>query len=345
MTGHTGFKGSWLSLWLSRLGARVTGVALDPPTRPALFDEAGAADFLEDVRSDITTLSSLVAVTQAARPELVIHMAAQPLVRRSYAAAVETFAVNLMGSVHVYEAARQTESVKALVHVSTDKCYENFGRGAACREDDPLGGHDPYSASKAAAEIAFSSFQRSFFQPDGRMLAASGRAGNVIGGGDWSEDRIVPDCVRALARGEAIPVRNPESTRPWQHVLEALSGYLTLAGRLLAGDRSAVGAWNFGPDSESVKTVEDLVTAVIREWGEGRWVHTREPAAAHEAPLLGLDCRKAREQLGWRPVWGFEETVRRTSAWYKALRDGVPARDLCFSDIADYMRQSGGEAA
>lgn len=337
VTGHTGFKGSWLSLWLAELGAQVHGIALDPPTTPNLFAMARVGRVVQDRRLDIREHRKLKQLVARIRPELILHLAAQPLVRASYATARDTFDTNMMGSVHVFEAAREVSSVRALVHVSTDKCYENRERPRGYRETDPLGGHDPYSASKAAAEIAFQSYGRSFFAVHGRPMAASGRAGNVIGGGDWAADRIVPDAIRALAADRPVPVRNPASVRPWQHVLEALSGYLVLSARLLEGDARAAGAWNFGPSARSVRTVRDLAGEIVRAWGRGAWKHVRSRGAPHEAALLMLDCSKAHRQLAWRPRWDFATTIARTVDWYKACHAGADARDLCLRDIRAYM--------
>ncbi len=338
VTGHTGFKGSWLALWLRELGAQVAGIALDPPTDPALFDAAGVAAGLADYRQDIQDAAAVARIFSEVQPEIVLHLAAQPLVRASYTQARETFQINVMGTVHVLEAARDTASVRVLVHVGTDKVYENIETDRGYRESDPLGGHDPYSASKAAAEIAFQSYSRSFFAVAGRPLAASGRAGNVIGGGDWARDRIVPDAMRALTEGRPIPVRNPASTRPWQHVLEALSGYLTLAAELWRGEARVRGSWNFGPPESNVRRVDDLVKALVAAWGAGRWEHTPEPSAVHEATLLTLSCEKAARELAWRPRWDFDETTRRVAAWYRDFHAGQAARDLCLRDIRAYMR-------
>lgn len=337
VTGHTGFKGSWLVIWLRELGADVTGIALEPPTTPSLFERGGVAEGIRDIRLDICDHAGLASAVRDAKPELVMHLAAQPLVRASYTLSRETFETNVMGTVNVLAAARDVASVRAFVHVGTDKVYENIETPRGYRESDALGGHDPYSASKAAAEIAFQSFSRSFFAPSGRPLAASGRAGNVIGGGDWALDRIVPDAVRALAEGRAIPVRNPASTRPWQHVLEALSGYLVLGADLLTGERRALGSWNFGPPDDNVKTVRDLVDRLLAAWGSGSWQHTPEPGAVHEAKLLTLSCEKAERELGWRPRWNFDETIARVAHWYRESGAGASPRALCLRDIRDYM--------
>ncbi len=337
VTGHTGFKGSWLTIWLRELGAEVSGIALDPHTTPSLFDAARCADGIADYRQDIRDAAAVARIFASVKPEVVLHLAAQPLVRASYTQSRETFDINVMGTVNVMEAARDTESVRALVHVGTDKVYENIEQERGYKESDSLGGHDPYSASKAAAEIVFQSYQRSFFNVKGRPLAASGRAGNVIGGGDWAKDRIVPDAVRALSEGKPVPVRNPTSTRPWQHVLEALSGYLTLASDLLAGNLHALGSWNFGPPDDNVKQVGDLVKSLVAFWGSGSWEHTPEPGAVHEAKLLTLSCEKAARELNWHPRWDFEETTRRVVGWFKAFHTGQDAALLCRRDIAAYM--------
>ncbi|MEW5756390.1 MAG: CDP-glucose 4,6-dehydratase [Pseudomonadota bacterium] len=340
VTGHTGFKGAWLCVWLSELGARVSGLALAAHTQPNLYGAARVARDVTDIRCDITDYGAVVAAMRAVSPEIVFHLAAQPLVRRSYWEARATFETNFMGTVNVLEAVRHVPSVRAVVHVSTDKCYENKGAHYAYSEDDALGGHDPYSASKAAAELAFSSFGRSFYSsPASTVGTASGRAGNVIGGGDWAEDRVVPDCVRAIMEARTIVIRNPTAVRPWQHVLEALSGYLTLGGELLAGNRAVSGAWNFGPDPTNTKTVADLVDAFTRAWGEGAWKFEQEKTSAHEAAYLTLSNRKARDRLGWWPRWDFSETVRRTAQWYRDFAQGADARELCLADIHAYTQR------
>lgn len=337
ITGHTGFKGSWLIQWMHQLGADVSGLALDPITEPNLFDAAGLGDLCRDERVDLRDHEKVLKTVQDIRPDIVFHLAAQPLVRESYRLSRETFDINVMGSVHVFEAVRSCPSVKALVHVGTDKVYENEEWDYGYRENDPLGGHDPYSASKAAAEIAFQSYLRSFFYPQGSARAASGRAGNVIGGGDWAKDRIVPDAMKALQAGKPIEVRNPNSTRPWQHVLEALSGYVTLGALLLEQDDRALGSWNFGPSAESIHTVKDLIEAVLPVWGSGSWTHTGDPNAPHEAGALTLCIDKARQRIGWEPKWGFKETIKRTVQWYHGYYQGSPARELCRKDIEAYM--------
>ena len=324
ITGHTGFKGAWLAEWLLMMGARVVGVSLPPPTEPSLFDQLGLASRLEHHLQDIRDLEGLRRIILDARPDYLFHLAAQPLVRDSYRVPVETYATNVMGTVHVLESLRALDEAGqtcAAVFITTDKVYENSAWVHGYREEDPLGGYDPYSSSKAAAEIAIASFRLSFFNPnrsDMRVGIASARAGNVIGGGDWAADRIVPDCVRALSNCEVIKLRNPCATRPWQHVLEPLGGYLLL-GRLLhealqmmAGEarikalQGNASAFNFGPTLESNRSVRELVEQVLRHW-PGRWEDASDPTAPHEAALLNLATDKAFHTLGWQPRWGFQQ--------------------------------------
>lgn len=332
VTGHTGFKGAWLCEWLLALGAEVTGYALNPPTEPALFDELGLAERVRHVVNDVRDPAAVRATVDAAGPDFVFHLAAQPLVRASYAQPVETYAVNVLGTVHVLEAVRLAGRPCVVVAITTDKCYENKESGQSYHEDDPLGGHDPYSSSKAAAEIAISSYRRSFFSaPDSPVSLASVRAGNVVGGGDWAADRIVPDCIRALRRGEAIPVRNKVAVRPWQHVLEPLGGYLWLGARLAQTAAGTVehaalcSAFNFGPAAASNRTVAEVVQEVLRHW-PGRWEDRSDPRAVHEAQRLNLAIDKADRLLDWRPVWDFAQTIAHTAAWYRTCGvPGVPA--------------------
>jgi CDP-glucose 4,6-dehydratase len=317
VTGHTGFKGSWLCEWLLALGAEVTGLALPPPTSPALFDQLGLATRVHDRRGDVRDLATVRAAVDAAQPDFVFHLAAQPLVRLSYAQPVETYATNILGTVHVLEAVRLAARPCSVVVVTTDKCYENTERAHAYHEDEPMGGHDPYSSSKGATELVISAYRRSYFSaPDSPVRLASARAGNVIGGGDWALDRIVPDCIRSLQRGEAIPVRNRHATRPWQHVLEPLSGYLWLAARL-AGDRRFATAFNFGPTPAATQPVKALVEEVLKHW-PGKWEDRTDPKAPHEATLLSLAIDKAARELGWTPVWPFAPTIGYTIDWYRA---------------------------
>lgn len=347
VTGHTGFKGAWLALWLTQLGAEVSGFALEPPSDPSVFDDARLAELLTAHRiGDIRDTEALSAFVAEVRPEVVLHLAAQPLVRDSYDDPVGTYATNVMGTVHLLEAVRACDSVRAVVSVTSDKCYENREWEYSYRENDAMGGFDPYSSSKGCAEIVTTAYRRSFFSAPGSARIASARAGNVVGGGDWARDRIVPDCIRALGRGEAVVLRNPDAVRPWQHVLEPLAGYLTLAASLLE-DGAAVGAWNFGPDPDGGVPVRDVVEKLLAAWGSGSW--ELDPAAAsqpHEAKLLRLDSTKARTQLGWRPVWDIAETLSKTAAWYGAWhRDASSARELCLADIDAYTRDAAASGA
>lgn len=324
VTGHTGFKGGWLATWLAELGARVVGYGLTPdPT--SNFVRSGLADRITSKLADVTDAAALEAALTAARPRVVFHLAAQPLVRRGYAAPARTFATNVLGTVHVLEAVRHTPSVEAVVVVTSDKCYENRERLQGYREDESLGGDDPYSASKAAAELVTAAYRRSFFTRG--PAVATARAGNVIGGGDWSEDRLVPDTMRALARGETVRVRNPAAVRPWQHVLEPLSGYLTLAERLSESDAFA-GAWNFGPRDDDAVSVAALVELLVGLWDGGRWEAAAEVEAPHEAGLLRLDCTKARERLGWQPLLTLKERAELTVAWYRAASATITSQRL-----------------
>jgi CDP-glucose 4,6-dehydratase len=320
VTGHTGFKGAWLSFWLHLLGAKVRGFALEPPTTPSLFQLLNLENLVGHTIGDVRDFSLLRSTLEKEPPDIVFHLAAQPLVRQSYETPLETYQVNVMGTVHLLEALRTQRKPCAAVMVTTDKCYENKEWEFGYREVDPLGGVDPYSSSKAAAEIAISSFRRSFFV-DHPVKIGSARAGNVIGGGDWALDRIVPDCIRFLQNDQPIPVRNKFATRPWQHVLEPLSGYLWLAVQLF-GSSDKINplaptalAYNFGPSGDSNRTVEELVTAILK-YTPGSWVDQSSPHAPHEAGFLHLSIDKARQKLGWFPAWDFAETIRRTVEWY-----------------------------
>lgn len=315
VTGHSGFKGSWLTLWLRILGAKVTGISLPPEAPLNHWDMLGldATSHYVDIRSELPLRETIL----EARPDMVFHLAAQPLVRRSYQAPLDTWATNVMGTAHVLDACRQLPELKGIVVVTTDKCYENKEWVWGYREIDPLGGHDPYSASKAGSELVAASFRRSFFNTPNSPLLASARAGNVIGGGDWSEDRLIPDMARAVATGTQVEIRSPNATRPWQHVLECLSGYLLLGQRLLKGDRSCAEAWNFGPDQEGNRTVSEVLAALQANWPAVAWYLTAEKQP-HEAKLLQLDSAKARWGLAWKPVWSFHEGVAATAEWYRA---------------------------
>jgi CDP-glucose 4,6-dehydratase len=350
VTGHTGFKGAWLSLWLSRLGARVTGYSLPPPTQPSTFVAAGVSDVLaQHHEADIRDGARLAQAMRAAAPDVVFHLAAQPLVRTSYAEPRETFDVNVIGTASVLDAVRELGRPCVVIVITSDKCYENREHVFGYRETDPIGGFDPYSASKGAAEIVVASYRQSFFPTEREtshgVRLASVRAGNVIGGGDWAQDRIVADIARSLSAGQPVPVRNPRAIRPWQHVLEPLGGYLLLAARMLAGpDGSRLAeAWNFGPSSVEVVTVGELVALFVAAWGSGSWKDVSTPDQVHEAHLLRLSIDKAVTRLGWQPRWPVRETVRRTAVWYRTFyerreSDRTPGfmRTMCMADIADY---------
>ncbi len=315
VTGHTGFKGSWLVLWLQMMGAKVTGISLPPETSPNHWDLLGldAESFHIDIRNESLLRQKMVETN----PEIVFHLAAQPLVRQSYQQPLVTWATNVMGTANVLDACRQLEELAAIVVVTTDKCYENKEWVWGYREIDPMGGHDPYSASKGASELVAASYRRSFFNEHSSPLLATARAGNVIGGGDWSKDRLIPDLVRSLAAGKSLEIRSPNATRPWQHVLECLSGYLMLGQQLLEGNKSCAEAWNFGPDREGNRRVNQVLSALKSDWSAVAW-HCIDAPQPHEAQLLHLDSGKAREKLFWRPVWNFDEGVAATAEWYRA---------------------------
>lgn len=346
LTGHTGFKGSWLGLWLSEMGAKVAAVGLEPEGEPHLFHQLNLARRLDHHIADIREADAMRELAELAQPEVVLHLAAQPLVRRSYRDPLGTWATNVQGSLHVLEALRTLEHPCAVVMVTTDKVYTNQEWDYGYRENDRLGGHDPYSASKAAAEIAIASWRASFCGPDSHqtphLSIATARAGNVIGGGDWAEDRIVPDAMRALASGEPIGVRRPEATRPWQHVLEPLGGYLLLAERLLEAHGSETSnpysdAFNFGPSLESNRSVRELIEEAVMHW-PGPWIDLSDPAAPHEAGRLHLQVDKAHHQLGWRPRWRFATTVERTVAWYRQVQEQPQAAEACcLNDLDAYV--------
>jgi len=340
VTGHTGFKGGWLTTWLLDLGARVTGYGLAPHTTPSYFVRCGLAERVTSYLGDIRDANTLQKALAAAQPSVVFHLAAQPIVRLSYKAPLETVSVNVLGTSTVLEAIRHTPSVVAVVVVTSDKCYENRERPDGYDEDDPLGGHDPYSASKAAAELVTASYRRSFFATSGPRVATV-RAGNVIGGGDWASDRLVPDAMRALVRGEPIHVRNAAAVRPWEHVLEPLGGYLCLAERLPENDTFA-GAWNFGPHDEDAVPVGTLVDLVVANWAGARWESTPENDAPLEASLLRLNWSKARARLGWHPGLTIKEAVQLTVEWYRAAAGASrePAMyDFSVDQIQHYQRR------
>lgn len=338
LTGHTGFKGGWLAVWLHALGARVHGYALHPPTEPSFFDVARVRDTLSsDVRADLADRPALEALFADAGPEIVFHLAAQPLVRESYRDPLATLATNVIGTANVLEAARASRTVRAIVVITTDKIYENRETGHAYDEGDPLGGHDPYSASKAAAEIVSSSYRSSFLAAAG-IQAATARAGNVVGGGDWAAERLVPDCLRAFERRHPVRLRRPDAVRPWQHVLEPLAGYLRLAEKLAGKDGSRYArAWNFGPDASDDATVGEVAQLVAAVWGEGASVvHEPSEANPHEAGLLRLNSERARQELGWRPRWSLKDAVQRTVGWHRAWLAGDDLHALSLSQIRAY---------
>lgn len=337
LTGHTGFKGGWLAHWLESFGARITGYALPPPTQPSFFELTGVGRRLQSVTGDIRDLSALLATMKEAEPEIVFHLAAQPLVRQSYEDPVATYAVNVVGTANVLEAVRRTPRVRAIVNVTSDKCYENREWVWGYRETDRLGGRDPYSNSKACAELVAQSFRDSFFSTMERPVAlASVRAGNVIGGGDWATDRLIPDFVRANLDGRTLRVRRPGAIRPWQHVLDPLNGYLMLAQRLFGGDAKWSDAWNFGPDEREARSVQWIVERMAELWtGDVRWEKDVGPHP-HEAGYLRLDISKARQQLGWLPRWDTEQALRRTGEWYRAYRDGKDLDALTRSQIEEF---------
>lgn len=332
VTGHTGFKGGWLSIWLNALGAEVHGFSLEPPTNPSMFEVADVKSVLKShVIGDVRDLSSLLGSMASAEPELIVHMAAQPLVRLSYADPIETYSTNVMGTANVLETARLTDSVRAVVNVTSDKCYENREQDRPYSEDDAMGGHDPYSSSKGCAELVAQAYQRSFFG-DGKWLA-SVRAGNVIGGGDWAADRLLPDMFRALDSGAPLTVRSPNAVRPWQHVLEPLSGYLLLAQRLLEDGEDFAGGWNFGPDGQESWTVRKIVDLLF---SDQHAVTLSNDPGPHEAKMLRLDSSKAEEKLGWKPRWDIETALERSAAWHRSWRSGDDMQQITLEQIAEY---------
>ena len=343
LTGHTGFKGGWLALWLADIGARVHGFALAPPTEPSVFEVARVAQVLaSDTRADLADTAALASALDRVRPEVVLHLAAQPLVSEGHRDPLGTMATNVMGTANLLEAIRAVDSVRAVVIVASDKVYENRERGHAFHEGEPLGGRDPYSASKAAAEIVVASYRSSFFGDERHPARiASARAGNVIGGGDWAADRLVPDCLRAFAAGTPVRLRHPDAVRPWQHVLEPLSGYLVLAARLLAdgGERFAR-AWNFGPDASDDASVADVAGRVAALWGEAAQVEPAAGSGWHEAGLLRLDSTAARSELGWAPRWSLQQALIETVAWQRAWLRGEEMQEVSRRQIAAYDRSA-----
>ncbi|MES2535072.1 MAG: CDP-glucose 4,6-dehydratase [Pseudomonadota bacterium] len=341
LTGHTGFKGSWLSLWLQQLGADVTGYALQPHTQPSLFDVAAVGSRMCSVIGNVCDGPNLKRAMAEARPEIVIHMAAQALVRYSYDNPVETYATNVMGSVHVLEAVRATAGVRAVINVTSDKCYENKEWPWGYREDEPMGGFDPYSNSKGCAELVTAAYRNSYFNPQKHaehgVAIASARAGNVIGGGDWALDRLIPDMMRAIECGHAVLIRNPDAVRPWQHVLEPLSGYLTLAEKLYADGPDHAEGWNFGPYDADARPVRWIVGHMTKLWGEkAAWSLDGQPQP-HEATYLKLDCSKARARLDWQPRWDIGQAIEKIVEWHKAYERRADMRDLTLAQISTYQ--------
>ncbi len=337
ITGHTGFKGSWLAFLLREIGAEVLGYALPPPKKESLFATLRLDKFIHHIEGDVRDGAKLVAAMDNFKPEFVFHLAAQALVRQSYADPKTTFSTNVMGSVNLLDAVQQCDSVRSLVYITSDKCYENMEWVWGYRENDRLGGHDPYSASKAAAEIVFASYASSFFLHRSELGAATTRAGNVIGGGDWAEDRIVPDCIRAVQNGKPIKLRNPTATRPWQHVLEPLSGYLLLATRLCDEPDVFSGSWNFGPLSSEVRTVAEVAENIVDRFDHGHITVSPWDDKQHEAMLLQLNCDKANQVLGWRPRWNVEKTLAMTADWYKAVFEGSEVSSVTREQLKDYF--------
>ena len=345
LTGHTGFKGAWLSIWLNKLGANVTGFSLEPPTKPSLFEIASLHEKMKSLTGDIRDLSMLRKTLAVSRPDIVIHMAAQALVRESYKNPVETYATNVMGTVHILEAIREVSSVKAVVMVTSDKCYENRDMNRPFQEHEPMGGYDPYSNSKGCAELVIDAYRRSFFNGDAAdsslAAIASARAGNVIGGGDWAADRIIPDCMKALLENRKIVVRNPRATRPWQHVLEPLNGYLALAQKLYEKGKSFAEAWNFGPDEKDAVPVKSLVAQLCNQWNKNAEFIFSDSNGPHEAQYLKLDSTKARERLGWKPRWDITRALSSITAWYRAFQDNRDMHTFCQKQIEEYESAAG----
>ena len=338
LTGHTGFKGSWLSLWLQSMGVIVKGYSLDVNTKPALFSEAKVAEGMESEIGDIRNLERLTESMVSFSPDILIHMAAQPLVRLSYQEPVDTYTTNVIGTVNVLEAARKCSNLKAIISVTTDKCYENKEWEWGYRENEPMGGHDPYSSSKGCAELVTSAYRRSFFSSDDTASIASARAGNVIGGGDWSEDRLIPDILRAFEKSEPVVIRNPLSTRPWQHVVEPLSGYLVLAQELfLNGDEFAEG-WNFGPKDEDCKPVSWILDQMVSHWGNNASWSLDKNNNPHEAGFLKLDCSKASNRLKWDPKWNLQLTLKSIVDWHQLYSNGGDLKKQCLKEINTYSK-------
>jgi CDP-glucose 4,6-dehydratase len=337
VTGHTGFKGSWLCLLLQQMDAKVVGYALSPPTQPSLFEIANVSDGMVSHIGDVRDGDKLKQVFSKHQPEIVLHLAAQALVRHSYVDPVETYSTNVMGTVNLLEALRQTESVRSVVNVTTDKCYENREWVWGYRENEAMGGHDPYSNSKGCSELVTAAYRNSFFHRPGSPAVASARAGNVIGGGDWARDRLIPDMVRAISEGMPVKIRSPHAIRPWQHVMEPLSGYLVLAERLHQDGTDFAEGWNFGPKDDDTRTVSWIVEQLTREWGDGASWSLDQGEHPHEAHYLKLDCSKAAMRLGWWPRWQLQSAIRHIAAWHKAHLAGENMREITLSQIDNYL--------
>ena len=338
LTGHTGFKGSWLSLWLQQMGAIVKGFALEPNTSPNLFEIAGVAKNMESEIGDITNLSLIKDSMDSFNPDILIHMAAQPLVRLSYEEPVLTYSTNVMGTVNVLEAARTCKKLKAIVSVTTDKCYENKEWVWGYRENEPMGGFDPYSSSKGCAELVTAAYRNSFFNAENSPAIASARAGNVIGGGDWAEDRLIPDILKSFEKKSPVIVRNPMATRPWQHVLEPLSGYLVLAEHLFNEGKSFAEAWNFGPKDEDCKSVSWILDKMVANWDDQASWELDKNTNPHEAGYLKLDCSKAASKLNWHPKWNLDFTLGKIINWHKSYLNGSNIQEECLKEIAEYQK-------
>lgn len=339
LTGHTGFKGSWMSLWLLKAGANLTGYSLGLPSTPSLFEELKISKDMNSIFADIRDLENLKREVKEAQPEIIIHMAAQPLVRYSYAEPVETYMTNVMGTVHLFEAARKAESVKAVLNVTSDKCYENLEREEGYKEHEAMGGNDPYSNSKGCAELVTHAYRQSFFKKEG-LLLASGRAGNVIGGGDWADDRLVPDIIRSVIKNETLVIRSPKSVRPWQHVLEPVGGYLHLAEMLYNGGEKYAEGFNFGPSKEDHCDVENIILKMNKVWsGKIRYEIVQSQNNPHEAKLLTLDCEKARQKLKWQPRWNLNLALQKTVEWNEQrLIDLSSVKDVTLKQISEYQQ-------
>jgi len=336
LTGHTGFKGSWISLWLASLGAEIKGYALNPPTSPSLFNEARVDSIIDSQIGDIRDQDELYKSMTVFNPDILIHMAAQPLVRYSYDEPIETYEVNVVGTAKVLEVARSCTNLRAIINITTDKCYENDGRSKGYKEHNPMGGYDPYSSSKGCAELVASAYRRSFFQEKDIGLA-SVRAGNVIGGGDWADNRLIPDILRSFEKGEPVVIRNPKATRPWQHVLEPLSGYLILAQKLYEDRKKYSEAWNFGPNESDAQPVNSILKEMTKKWPNSGW-ELDVNSNPHEESFLKLDITKAKSMLNWKPVWELKYTLEKIVIWHKAWLDKKDMQAVCLREIKEYMR-------